>query len=439
MGRKKTDDTPSRKDILKKHARSVGRQDGIIFSPADKLFNVHEIRLDTGIFALNLALKGGYPCGQNIMIYGEPNVGKDLTTNLCLAALQRNKGEEATAAFITNEGEFDKEFARLVGCKLDWSDGEINLWEEKNKTKLSLQEKKRRKSEGVGDIFFYSTEDAQSSMDLILQLTEAGVFDMIVLNSIDGLLLSEAAEGVEKDGIQGASAGRGGQRRAQLLSDFFRLKTHLMQTPLRIKKGRQVVEEKRRTVCFFVGQVRTESRGYVTVRKAKTGGWALQHYAGVILNMSRVYGEETYMGPADSRKADHVETSHLINYQLEKVKYGAADGRNVHVRYYKRDAEKKGGIFIPGGTVDESKAVRTALLDIGWLHQHGTRGYYLRIPGEEESFIKGGRKSVDLWFREHPQESRRIQTLLNEEFRGSQEEEKETTEDGADVGGEGGG
>jgi len=423
MPKKKEEEAPTRTEILRGLTRGLSRSDEVVFTPADKLFNVHEIRLDSGIFSLNLALNGGYPCGQNVIIYGEPNVGKDLTANLCLAALQRNKGKEATAAFINNEGEFDKNFARLVGCKLDWSDGEIDLWEERHKKKLPAKKKKELKNEGIGDIWFPHAKDAQAAMDLILDLSSAGVFDMIVLNSIDGLILAEAMAGAQKDGISGASKGRGGQGRAQLLSDFFRLKGHIMQEPVKVKRRGRSVEEKRRTVCFFISQLRMAQIGpNITLDKQQTGGWALKHYSGVTLQMSRVSGKETYTGPQSKKAPDHVETSHLINYYLKKVKYGAADGKNVQVRYYKHDHVGKEST-IPAGTLDEAEAIRTALLDTDWLVQHGSRGYYLRLPGHEERFIAGGRMLVDEVLRDEEEVRWACQKLLTERVSGTEVEE----------------
>lgn len=439
MAKKKEEKAPTREEILKSLRRGMERDEEIIFVPADQLFNVHEIKLDTGIFPLNLELGGGYPGGQNVILFGEPNVGKDMLINCALAALQREKGNEATAAFIYNEGEFDKGFARMLGVKLDWSKREIELLEEKRQKKFSLAQKRAMMKEGIGEIQFYSAATAQTAMDIILDLLGAGVYDMIVLNSIDGLLLSEAIDGVEKeDSISGSTKGRGGQRRAALLSDFFRFKSHLMQEPLRIKVGKKVVVDKRRTVCFFTSQLRmAQLAPNVYADKQQTGGWALKHYSALTLHMSRVKGKETYMGQKDKKGEDHVETSHLIHIEIRKGKYGVSDGGAVQVQYYKKD-HISGGRVIPAGTIDVTKAVRSAMMQVGWAKQRG-RYYDIQLPGDKEPLtLSGGRLAVDDYLFENPDVCLRAQKLLTERLCNAEiEEEQETVPSvGEDDGGE---
>jgi RecA/RadA recombinase len=410
----------TRAELLDHVHKYLRDNEGAVWVPANQLTNVHEERLDTGIFGLNWRTNGGYPAATNVTITGEPNVGKDLTVNYCLAALQRNKGSEANAAFINNEGEYDKNFGRLVGCRFDWTDEELDRLEEQMQEPLPKDVRKAMKHEGVGNADFITAQSTEDSLNIVLELLASGLYDLICLNSVDGLISSDALEGMEKEGIEGAGKGRGGEGRARLLSEFFRARNALMSEPYktRLPSG-TVVDTKRKTVNFFITQWRIQHLGpQITRDKQMSGGWPLKFWSSVILEMTRVPGEETYIGSKDPRAFDHVKTSHLINYYVQKGKHGVVDGPNVQVRYYKHD-HPHGDVVLKAGTLDEAETVRAALMEFGWLTQHGSKGYSLHIPEADyepatDLFIEGGRFVVDEEIRVKPELYQLLKRRLTE-------------------------
>lgn len=409
----------TRAQRLKRVNSNASGRDGVIFQPASELTNVHTERLDTGTYSLNRAFNGGYPCGKDIILAGGPGSGKDLTINLAIAACQRTKGNDATIAIVYTEGEWDKEFARMVGCKVSYSTEEITKLEEARGITFSKSEKASMRKEGVGFIGIYTVSNAADALDTLLDFAEEGIFDIVVLNSIDGLIVPEAEEAVDAGGIDDARKGRGGERRAAMLSDFFRHKNKFMCIPLEVTdpKTKKIVSVSRKTVFFYISQLRTAHLNkYVSTDKQISGGQAIRFYSAIILEISRTKGEETYMGVKKYNSPDHVETSHIINYHLTKVKYGGADGMNVEFRYYKRDHYNNGKLVARGGVVDESAAIRASLAKEGLLTKRGNLAHLLTLPGEDPIELPGARPLVDKWLLEHPDTRIKAIKILTEKM-----------------------
>jgi len=431
----KKESAPSRAERLKRANAAATRRDGVVFLPASELTNVHEERLDTGTYSLNKGTNGGYPCGKDILLAGGPGSGKDLTINLAIAACQRNKGNDATIAIIYTEGEWDKGFARLVGCKVSYSKEEIEQLEEKRGMKFSRQAKAAMRKEGVGFIGTYTANNAAAALDMMMDFAREGIFDIVVLNSIDGLIVPVAEEAVDEGSIADATKGRGGEKRAAMLSDFFRHKNNIMRRTYKISQGKKTIETPRKTVFFYISQFRmAHINKYVTTDKHISGGNAVKFYAGLILEISRTRGEETYMGVKKANSPDHIETSHVMNYHFSKGKYGCADGISIEFRYYKRDHYKNGVLVARGGTIDESAAIRASLAKEKFLTKRGTRAHILSLPNKEPIELPGARPLVDRWLMENPDikllamdalNERLLQRVANQEEEGCERSEEE--------------
>lgn len=72
-------------------------------------------RLSSGSPALDIALKGGFPCGRQTNIVGDPSFGK---TSLCISAAIQSTNQGKEVIWVDTEHKFDRDYAAVQGLDL---------------------------------------------------------------------------------------------------------------------------------------------------------------------------------------------------------------------------------------------------------------------------------------------------------------------------------
>lgn len=126
---------------------------------SDKPLNVDTV--SSGSMVLDEILGGGLAKGRLVEIYGAESSGK---TSIALTALGNVQKEGGTAVFVDAENALDPKYAAKLGVNLD-------------------------------DLAVAQPDSAEQALDLIQDLTESGVVDIIVLDSIAALVPKAELEG----------------------------------------------------------------------------------------------------------------------------------------------------------------------------------------------------------------------------------------------------
>lgn len=197
----------------------------------DKPYNKEVI--STGSLVLDSKLGGGLAKGRIIEIYGPEASGK---TSMALTALGNAQAGGGIGAFIDLEHALDPIYASTLGVDMD-------------------------------NLIFAQPDYGEQAMEIVSKLTDSGIVDIIVIDSVAALVPKAELEGTMEDHTIGAVA--------RLLS----------------KALRQLVASaaKNGVTLVFINQTRAQIGGFspVGVPETTTGGKALQFYASQRIRVSR--------------------------------------------------------------------------------------------------------------------------------------------------------
>lgn len=198
-------------------------QSKLISKLSDQPINVESI--SSGSMVLNQILGGGLAKGRLIEIYGPESSGK---TSIALTAVGNVQKEGGTAVLIDAENAFDPRYASKLGVKID-------------------------------ELAVSQPSSAEQALDLLQDLTESGVVDIIVLDSVAALVPTAELEGDAGDHTIGLLA-------------------RLMSKTLRKLIG---AANKSRTTVIFINQTRDNIGAFSPFGTPQTtpGGKALKFYA----------------------------------------------------------------------------------------------------------------------------------------------------------------
>ena len=190
---------------------------------SDRPLNVNTI--DSGSLVLNQILGGGLAEGRIIEIYGPESSGK---TSIALTAVGNVQKKGGTAVFIDTENALDPKYAKKLGVDLD-------------------------------DLAVAQPGNAEQALQLIIDLTNSGVVDVIVLDSVAALVPEAELNGDAGDHTIGLIA--------RLLS----------------KNLRKLVKpaNETKTTIIFINQTRDAIGQFspMGTPQTTTGGKALKFYA----------------------------------------------------------------------------------------------------------------------------------------------------------------
>lgn len=198
----------------------------------DKNIDFKVEMIPTGCFSLDEALGGGLARGRLCECFGEPSSGKSSLTLFLMAQIQKRGGK---VALIDAEYAFDSEFAKKIGVDI---------------SKLMVSQ----------------PTTLEECMDVLRELVETKAFDLIVIDSLAGLVPKSEVEGEE------------------MLKDTMAVIARLMSKSLRILSG---PISRSKTSVIFINQTRSKIGVFYGSKTTTGGGISLKFFSSVRMDVKR--------------------------------------------------------------------------------------------------------------------------------------------------------
>jgi len=315
-------------------------------------------RIPTGIDTLDIITGGGYPTGRVVELYGYYSVGKTLATLKCIAA---NQALGKVCVFVDTENTFDYEWAAVQGVNTE----ELIVYSEIPYGELGL--------------------------DFIKELILGEVADLIVLDSIEGLVPKNELEKEAEAVIMG--------KKAILMNKAARVLNSVIGT------------SERKPTLILINQIRDTMNMYDPT--TTPGGKGIKHVAAMRIELSK--GKTVTDSSTKEKKHVEIRAKTNKNKTSREGKYG------YWTMYIGGDE------IFPSGYCDCSPFVITQAKYIGLITQAGAWHYY----GDEK--FQGKTEFVNYLY-DNPEIYRDfMKKIINGcEVNGS--DEKEVTESGESTG-----
>lgn len=203
---------------------------GCISTGNSAVLNISKI--PTEILGLDNIIGGGFPEGRIVEIYGPESSGKT-TLMLTLAAAYQSRGK--TVAFIDAEHALDPVYAHNLGVN-------------------------------VNEMMISQPDNGEQALNIAQALTEGGVVDLIIVDSVSALTPKSEIDGEVGDSHMGLQARMMGQS---------------------LRKITGVAEKNKVTVCF-INQLRQKIGVMFGNPETTSGGNALKFYASLRMDIRRI-------------------------------------------------------------------------------------------------------------------------------------------------------
>lgn len=188
-------------------------------------------RIPTGVDTLDIITGGGYPSGRIVEIYGKESVGKTL---MALKTIAVNQKIGLNCAFIDSEKTFDFEWAEKQGVDIE-------------------------------DLVVYQPEYGELSIDFIKELIQSNAMDMIILDSIEGI--------VPKQEIEASS------EEAQVA-----IKARMMNKAVRVWNS-VISSSERKPLVLCINQMRLTMEKYNPT--TTPGGMGMKYFTSIRIELTR--------------------------------------------------------------------------------------------------------------------------------------------------------
>lgn len=213
--------------------------------------------LPTGSIALDLALGvGGFPRGRTVEIFGPEASGKTLLSLSAIANTQKLKG---TAAFIDVEHALTPKWARLLGVD-------------------------------TSNLYYSQPDSGEQALGLMEDIIKSGFFDIVVLDSVAGLVTE--AELLHPIGDNKMAP------IAILMAEALRRMTSII--------------SKTRTVAIFINQLREKPAVMFGSPEYTPGGRALKFYASIRIDARKRQVEKDSAG----RPVGHLVECYIVKNKV---------------------------------------------------------------------------------------------------------------------------
>lgn len=295
----------------------------------DKPQNVETIT--TGSMNLDLALGGGIAKGRLIEIYGPESSGKTTIALTTAANVQKNAEEgRGYVAFIDMEHALDIKYAEKLGVK-------------RSKTVIA------------------QPTYAEKAMDLIVKLTEEGMFDLIILDSIAAMPTKTQLEGGAEDLTVGALARVMSRELIKVLQ----------------------AASNTNTTILLINQTRDQIGGFspMGVPQTTPGGKATKFFATQRIEVKRSFITERGEGGKDS-----AATAAQLKFEVKKNKIAPPGAKAETIIRY-------------GSGIDLAAELVTAGPKLGVIHMPNNRTYV--DPETGDIFAKSKADAID-YLNSHP-------------------------------------
>ena len=322
----KEEDLPSREDmaaILMEEVNNKLKGRAELVKASDLSMPFITKRFPTGFLTLDLALRGGFPCGGVSQIVGPENSGKSYLYWQIIRQLQSIFKERMMVLLAMTEMRADRTQGRSTGVAVAYSDEDI---ESMNKARVDNGYPEFTEGEvasmkhEIGTIHEAHGLAGEDLYDVILKAVNHNVYHLIVIDSFGSIMSGAEAENKSlKDKTFGGAAG--------VNTQFLRKLGSLLL--MKDKNGRT-----RETCIIGINQIRDDLKKAGGGGKP-TGGHMLEHAKFVDLSLfpGATLGDHVdLMGPSGVKQR-FVAWGKEINWQIEKGKAGIRDGERGVFEY----------------------------------------------------------------------------------------------------------
>lgn len=263
------------------------------------------LRRPTGILSLDLATGGGFPAGGLSEIHGKENVGKNYLCNLLVEQNQRIYGEQSNVAIASIEYPYDKIFARKSGVSVALSESEIRKLEMERGEDFDDETRSELLTQ-IGGIHLLAAPNAEMLLDMVFECIRSDLFQLILIDSIATLLVSDEDEnGIMDKKMNGLALPR-------TVALFLRKLTAAYYNQPHNRPNLTSLVVTNQIMARIGGFTRPGMPPPTTVK----GGYALKH--GKLLSLELKRG--------DVEKVSKTKVGHEIKWHITKGKAGCADG-----------------------------------------------------------------------------------------------------------------
>lgn len=308
------------KESLRQLLDRISKAQEIIVSQIKDMDRPEIEVIPSGSYTIDHALGvGGYPRGRIIEIFGKQSGGKTTISLLAIAEAQKHGG---VAAFIDVEHSLDLEWAKKLGVDVD-------------------------------SLIFTQPENGEQALSIVEELAKSDQIDMIVVDSVAGL--------VPRAELEGELGQQQMAQQARMLSQAMRRLVPVV--------------GKSKSVLIFINQVREGLNPYGE-KEVTPGGMALKFYSSIRLSVKK-------MSQSEIKNGDEI-LGHRVEISVKKSK--------VAPPFRKAEFTLK---FLEG--VDRIDELITLGLTLGLIKQAGAQYSFEKLSARGmDKFSEGFRADVEL-------------------------------------------
>ena len=295
---------------------------------ASNLSTPYYLRRPTGILGLDLATGGGFHAGGHSEIHGSESVGKTGLAFKTAGMVQKHYGDDANILIVSTEIRTDKTYARKNGFRMAYSEDEIEHYE-KVREKRGLpeftdEEVADLRSE-VGKVVSVTGSTGEKALDVAYEALAAGLFQLLIIESLGALLSSDQEAGDVGDRTYGGSS--------VMLTSFMNKVYPLFIMDRIVEEGegrkKKVVSRSMlETTVIGINQARAEIGGAPRGPKthAAAGAYAWKH--------AQLVSLELYKSSPITGKSGGPHIGREVRWKIIKGKAGTHDGKTGVYDFY---------------------------------------------------------------------------------------------------------
>jgi RecA/RadA recombinase len=268
-------------------------------------------KLSTGVLALDYALRGGYPAGGIINLFGREGSGKDMLMNLAIASCQQKYGANSSVLWVTFGAPPDVDYMRMCGVKIRLTEEDIA---KRRLREDQITDELVGVTVGTVDVLDLSEKakdsvlesQAEYVLEAVLGAVESRAYNLIIVNEIGS---GAASDAVKKELAEAEKMASWSSLFTRFLKKFYTI------------MGRREGEEGgglNNTIVIFGNPTRANVDAYSAKFNpiVQTSGQALKHAATITLQLQA--GAVIREGKKKAGKP--------IIIKVVKAKHGSSEG-----------------------------------------------------------------------------------------------------------------